>query len=306
MDFNAVYPGPAPKFAVLGFTLAMLPFMCARNAAGAVWQKPGDSCSQVNPNGASSWDDWMQAGKGDPRADDPSESGNWTTPGDRQIRETPHGNGAFRAEGPYCRTIMGNFANFYLKIDYMVIAGRVKPKEFEDFPPPDTDQDFGNSGVYIFDRWEVQIIDPSQFDDPNNQPGVKKGKTILPDPRIKRSQQQRNTNVPGALYAVDPVREDNPNIKGDDLFLNQANPAGQWNTLEIWFCAPNGAQKPMLRSDLNGQTVYYGTVAGNGTGTRGNAKPLAQGPIYLQSHWGSDVQFRNPTFGNTACPPPKP
>src|ERR1700737_2518262 len=91
MDFNAAYPGAARKCAVLALALAILPFLCVRNAAGAVWQKAGDSCSQVNPNGATSWDDWVQAGKGDPRADDPSESGNWTTPGDKQIRETPHG-----------------------------------------------------------------------------------------------------------------------------------------------------------------------------------------------------------------------
>ena len=51
---------------------------------------------------------------------------------------------------------------------------------------------------------------------------------------------------------------------------------------------------PMLSSKLNGQTVYYGTVAGKGTGSRGSLKPLAQGPIYFQSHWGSQVHSECP------------
>jgi hypothetical protein len=111
--------------------------------------------------------------------------------------------------------------------------------------------------------------------------------------------------VPGALYGKDPVREDDADKKGDDLFVNRATPQGTWNKLEIWFCAPADGKQPVLRSDVNGSTVYYGAVADNGTGGRKDAKPLAKGPIYLQSHWGSDVQFRNPTFADTACPPPK-
>jgi hypothetical protein len=296
--------------------LAASPIAVTREAKAAAWAKAGDSCATMNPGAMTPWDAWMQAVAPDPRATNPKAktTTNWTfLAADNTVRVTPAmaGGNIFDFEGPYCRTIAADFGNFYLNIQYQVVAGRVTPKGPKGI---ETDQDFGNSGIYIFDRWEVQIIDPSQFDDKNNKPGVAKGKTIQPDPRIPKAVYQRNTQVPGSLYGVDPVRSDDATIKGDDLFLNQANPAGNWNTLEVTFCVVKAdgvtpIRPPQLLSKLNGNTVYYGAVAGKGTGSKGTdpkVEAVYQGPIYLQSHWGSQVQFKNPTFDSTKvkCPLP--
>lgn len=306
---------------------------CSYPLCQGAWTNAGDSCSPVKPAAASPWDDqWIQVAANQDRGKKVANTPDWSIPAadaTAAVRETPHypligSTGPFAEEGPYCQTA-AQYASFRLTIQYQVITGRVHPKFVVNdavlTPPSDnnasTDQDFGNSGIYIFDRWEVQIIDPSQFDDSNNKKayggGVPQGKTILADPYIgaridpvkkTRSQSnpttdnQRNVNVPSALYQVNPI---NKALAGDALYINQANPAEQWNSLDITFCAPTLTDDkmgikmpPMLSSKLNGQTVYYGTVAGKGTGSRGSLKPLAQGPIYLQSHWGSQVQFRMP------------
>jgi hypothetical protein len=269
----------------------------------------------------------------------------------------------FEAEGPYCRTTATNYTSFSLSIQYKIIAGRVTPKPLAGKP---SDADFGNSGIYIFDRWEVQIIDPNQFDDKANMDaygkgtGVPQNKTIFPDDRIQRAEIRRNTLVPGALYGVDIIRDDKPALKAktpanDDVkYVNLSNPTGQWNTLDLKFCPPILKKDPVkvtatdqtskisvtkeffpidepasLKSLLNGKIVYCGPIEnrdanGNsllppvsGTGSRGKIPgvdpknnqitgfaPSASGPIFLQSHWGSQVQFRQPsvTAATFTCP----
>jgi hypothetical protein len=56
-----------------------------------------------------------------------------------------------------------------------------------------------------------------------------------------------------------------------------------------------------VKTVLNGHGVFDGEVKGpdgaplNGTGAmRNNPNPVARGYIYLQSHWGSQVEFRAP------------
>lgn len=149
--------------------------------------KAGDSCSKDDPGAATPWDKWIQAPAGDPRTKTKNTQ-DWlfqTTPKDIQVRLTPKNPGTdgnvFLAEGPYCRTTATDWTGFKLKIQYKAIPGRVTPKGDAG---KKTDQDFGNSGVYIFDRWEIQVIDPTQFDDDNNKPGVAQDKPIKEDSRI--------------------------------------------------------------------------------------------------------------------------
>jgi len=171
----------------------------------AAWVNPGDSCASANPGAVSPWDNvWMQV----PAADATklglrgNSATDWSAlPADAAVRETPkypsRNGAAFDVEGPYCQSI-ASLMSFRLQIQYMVIAGRVTPKFLPTAPgltPPSetnksTDQDFGNSGIYIFNRWEVQIIDPSQFDDSKNMAtyggiGVPMGKPIFADPYIE-------------------------------------------------------------------------------------------------------------------------
>jgi len=102
-------------------------------------------------------------------------------------------------------------------------------------PVTPSNEHFSNSGVYISNRYEVQIIDPSHFDRRvatggeivNQQVPGKDGKLMTIS--------NRNQLLPGNAYKVDPPP---PN----DKFINRAKPwpnAGQaWNVLEIEFCPP--------------------------------------------------------------------
>ena len=137
--------------------LVASPIAVTREAKAAAWAKAGDSCATMNPGAATPWDAWMQAVAPDPRAKNPKSvtTTDWTfLAADNTVRVTPAiaGGNLFDFEGPYCRTIADNFGNFYLNIQYNVVAGRVTPKGPKGVV---TDQDFGNSGIYIFDRWEV-------------------------------------------------------------------------------------------------------------------------------------------------------
>jgi hypothetical protein len=117
----------------------------------------------------------------------------------------------------------------------------------------------------------------------------------------------RNQLLPGGLYKLNPL---------GGTFKNRAEPTGQWNKLEIVFCPPKPdakaptdpakASAAQIEVKLNGATVYLGPILGadgmpaKGTGGRfeqGRDKDLEyieSGPIYLQSHWGSQVEFRDP------------
>ncbi len=155
-------------------------------------------------------------------------------------------------------------------------------------PFPHTNQDWSDSGVYIFDHYEAQILDPSRFDSSD-------------DP-------------PGGVYGVDPPTGG---------YINRANKTGEWNTLVIEFRPPSldPSDRKVIRraarikTVLNGHVVFDGAIADsdgrslNGTGARrNNPTPVTRGYIYLQSHWGSQVEFRDPrisdTPGSRRYPPP--
>ena len=71
-------------------------------------------------------------------------------------------------EGPHCRT-KEPWGAFRMTIQYRALDRRpVIPRP----PPfPHTNQDWSDSGVYIFDHYEAQILDPSRFDSPDAPPG---------------------------------------------------------------------------------------------------------------------------------------
>ena len=173
-------------------------------------------------------------------------------------------------------------------------------------PPPTSNEHFSNSGVYIYDRYEVLIVDPSRFIPPvaegaaiNSQMGVgKDGKSFLLADRF--------VLTPGSMYKVNPP---------SGQFINRAKPwpnaAQQWNTMEIVFCPPD-PPPAKIRTKLNGFVVWEGELKGadgkplTGTGSRnkgekdkvdpGYVRFLKSGSILLQSHWGSRVDYRNPAI----------
>jgi Domain of Unknown Function (DUF1080)/Circularly permutated YpsA SLOG family len=251
------------------------------------------------------WAAWEQVPTGQPRGKTHPETPDWAASPDGTTKTTParpKGAPFASEEGPYYRT-KRQWTAFRLTLQYRTMDRQpITPRP----PPfPHTNQDWSDSGVYIFDRYEVQILDPSKFDssaDPAG--GVLLGGEIRDDPRVRGGGRMvpnnRNQQVPGGLCGVD--------IPGG-RYINRANRTGEWNNLEIEFrppvLTPTDPKVIMkaarIRTVLNGHVVFDGKITApggqplNGTGVmRHTPAPAAWGPIYLQSHWGSQVEFRAP------------
>jgi hypothetical protein len=127
------------------------------------------------------------------------------------------------------------------------------------FKPFGRDQDRGNSGIYIQDRYEVQILDT--FGHPSEFNGI------------------------GSMY-----RQKAP-------LVNMCFPPLQWQTYDIDFQAPKfdaegkKTQNAIITVILNGVTVqdHYEITAKTGAGKPEGPQP---GPIYFQDHH-NPVVFRN-------------
>ena len=183
---------------------------------------------------ADSWDAWMQAPRGEPRDKSHPETPDWTASRDGRTRTTPtRPPGApFAFEvGPYYRTKEPRGA-FRMTIQYRALDRR--PVISRPPPFPHTNQDWSDSGVYIFDHYEAQILDPSRFDSSD-------------DP-------------PGGVYGVDPPTGG---------YINRANKTGEWNTLVIEFRPPSldPSDRKVIRraarikTVLNGHVVFDGAIA---------------------------------------------
>lgn len=133
--------------------------------------------------------------------------------------------------------------------------------EFQVPPSPagTSEQNRGNSGVYLQGRYEVQILDSYR-------------------------QRLSGRNDAGSIYGV------------RDATRNAARPAGSWQTYDITFRAPkySGSRKvsnARVSVIWNGVRVQYGTVIGRST-TLGAPEGPSSGPIVLQDH-GRTVRYRN-------------
>ncbi len=126
--------------------------------------------------------------------------------------------------------------------------------------PPDEldDQSSGNSGVYIYDSYEVQILNP-----------------------LGAARQ----NGCGAIYR----------FKAPDV--DATRPPGQWQSFDIEFVAPRWSEAGEKRSDAritvrhNGALIHNDVRVTRKTGQGAPERP-GGGPIVLQDH-GNRVRFRN-------------
>jgi hypothetical protein len=154
-------------------------------------------------------------------------------------------------------------------------SGLIKTKgEFGDFqlhlewatpvPPKGRDQGRGNSGIEIFSRYEVQVLDSYE-------------NLTYPDGQA------------AAIYGQYPP------------LVNASRPPGQWQTYDIIFNAPRFGAEGKLESPAyltvfhNGVLVHNHTPVLGGVAFRGQPKYTphpARGPIQLQDH-GNPVRYRN-------------
>ena len=131
-------------------------------------------------------------------------------------------------------------------------------------PAEGTGQGRGNSGVFLMDRYEVQVLDSYQND------------TYF-------------DGQAGAIYKQSPPS------------ANANRPPGQWNTYDIFWTAPRFADSGSLQSPAYITVVHNGVLIQNHFELKGDTpfnrapeyeKHPPVGPISLQDH-KNPVRFRN-------------
>ena len=134
-----------------------------------------------------------------------------------------------------------------------------------------SNQDRGNSGVYIFNNYEIQVLDTFalDFDSENNA--------------IKT--ESLNKQWCGCFYKM----------KLADT--NMALPPLTWQTYDIEFTAPVFERDKKVKNAIitvyhNGVKIHDNFELKTGTGAGAKRKQLAKGPIYFQNH-GNPTMFRN-------------
>ncbi|MFP6901234.1 MAG: DUF1080 domain-containing protein [Opitutales bacterium] len=120
-------------------------------------------------------------------------------------------------------------------------------------------QDRGNSGVYIFNNYETQILDSF---------GIK-----------------GEFNFCGALYRKKPPA------------VNMCLPPLAWQTYDVYFTAPRfkdgkKVKNARITTRHNGVLIHDDFELDKGTGAGGGRPEKAKGQIHLQGH-GNPVRFRN-------------
>jgi hypothetical protein len=160
------------------------------------------------------------------------------------------------------------------------------PKNRPDFWP--------NSGVYIYNTFEVQIYDASRLESKPGYIDPTKSGSNKDSPTI-------DTLVPGWPYGLRNAGFNMP-------FEHHLRPCGNWNTLKMEVLPRRSGEgyEIDLKTWVNDKSVFAGTL-NEGTGSGKTRAPWASPPtrgkpalgayeLYLQSHWGSKVQFQNPTI----------
>jgi len=156
-----------------------------------------------------------------------------------------------------------NIGSFHMHLEFMI---PFKPARNL------SNQDRGNSGIYIFNNYEIQILDSFalDFNHPENNAN-----------KIESS----NMQWCGALYKT----------KTPDL--NMTYPPLCWQTYDIDFKAPIFAGDKKVKNARitvrhNGVLIHDDVELKNGTGNGAKKRQLSEGPVFFQNH-GNPVQFRN-------------
>jgi hypothetical protein len=134
-----------------------------------------------------------------------------------------------------------------------------------------SNQDRGNSGIYIFNIYEVQVIDSFALDLNAENNAIKT--------------ESKNSQWCGALY-----KKKIPDV-------HMAYPPLRWQTYDIDFQAPeiNGDKKTKnarITVRHNGVLIHNDIELKTGTGNGARKKQLAKGPVLFQNH-GNPVVYRN-------------
>jgi hypothetical protein len=155
-----------------------------------------------------------------------------------------------------------DLASFRMHLEFMVpLKPGINP----------SNQDRGNSGIYIFNNYELQVIDSFALDLNTTNNAVEA--------------ESLNTQWCGALYKLKAPA------------VHMAYPPLCWQTFDIEFRAPVFENARRIRNARitiyhNGVCIHDDVELESGTGQGAKRKQLAAGPVFFQHH-GNPVLFRN-------------
>jgi hypothetical protein len=235
--------------------------------------------------------------------------GVWTLPGaaaDRDLVE--HQGRRMPNHQQFTAKTRRDWRSFHLQLDFRFDGGEAAENGWEAA---------GNSGVYIYGLYEVQLVDTSRFLPPGPLPDA-----AVRDGMVQIALDGRPTEAPankclcGSIYGGGNHSQGNP-LAGATTDragrpANFCNQSGQWNRLEVFFAPArfrNGRKTHLATVAvlINGRQVHY-----NGRGKYGIPQPTgsqcrkpdrASGPIAIQDHAGR-VSFRNILIDSDWRPPP--
>jgi hypothetical protein len=144
----------------------------------------------------------------------------------------------------------------------------------------------------------VQIVDPSRW-------AVNPGDKVDDQKKDGKVISSKTQLLPGNLCGQPQTIGGK---EGD--YTNRANKTDVWNTLIVGFAPPTKGTPAHLKTTLNTKVVFDGfltkgatkegdRLVGTGSGRPKSYKDIpvpSEGYIYLQSHWGSKVQFKAPVI----------
>jgi len=213
------------------------------------------------------------------------------------------------------------YSGFHFKIEFKLLDNSPKkPSKWNAESDPVLEH-FSNSGLYIFDTYEVQIVDSNKAAQPDNtfkfdeETGI-----VKPDPPPDgidlTSERASKVGQVSCGFMYDNRKD--PGMRLFEQFKEKYKDHTQdgWNTLEVWFEPPQfSAQGEKLWNariaiQLNGVFTVggfgdlYELETGTGSQMPEGEKTLFEkygkqhggtiwAPLFLQSHWGSQVTFRN-------------
>ncbi len=218
-EFNGSFEGDATGSFVMERTIRVSPTLGAEPPAGAIVLFNGKNFKQ-----------WKHTKK-NPGAD----SVQWTLLKDGAM-EVKRGTGSIVTKK--------KFADFKLHVEFRT-----------PFMPDARDQKRGNSGVYLQERYEVQVLDSYALEGQDNECG--------------------------GIYKVGAP------------MVNMCAPPTQWQTYDITFYAP-GAEGTNAQVTVvhNGVTIHDNISLPKPTGGALGSDVTKPGGIYLQDH-SNPVQYRN-------------
>lgn len=260
----------------------------------AQWEPAGGLLSRTFP--ATSID-WIRR---------PAET--WTLPGLRVQRQWVRHRGRQHINHQqFTAKTKRHWRRFHLQLDF----------RFEGEPEPKTGlEQPGNSGIYIFGLYEVQLVDTSRYLAPGRLPdsALRNGMVEITC-NGKRISAPANKCLCGSIYGGGRGEERNPmaGAPTDEQGrpFNFCRPSGRWNRLDVLF-APStfrGGKKTRLATIavlINGRKVYYGGRSRYGipqpTGSQRRKPEQPSGPIVIQDH-AARVSFRGMVIDSAWEPP---